>query len=84
MNICVMAELQTALKDLLVYNLEVNKSEISKAGQGPAFDLCSENYLEILKFGKENVFEQFPQSWSVTDDLKKALSDLLKSSSVEK
>lgn len=78
-----MAELEVALKDLLVYNLAAKRSDPGPEEQGPAFDLSRENYLEVIKVSKD-LLSQLPSSWSSSEELKVALSTFLQEASVEK
>jgi len=78
-----MSELETALKDLLLYNLipKDDSIPIVEQTQEMAFHLSSEDYLEVLKIGKE--------IWSSLnsknlDELKKELEQYLLASSLEK
>ena len=83
MNLCNMAELEVALKDLLVYNLAAKKLDFGEDEHGLAFDLSRGNYLEVIKAGKD-LFSQLPPSWSASEELKIALTDHLKHSALEK
>ena len=91
MNLCKIAELETALKDLLVYNLTPKDESCpsvvvssNEPDQSMAFHLASENYSEVLKIGKENVWNNLPSSWTTPEDLKTALSSFLANSSLER
>ena len=81
-----MVGLESALKESLIYNRTTKNGQapnFAKADQGMAFDLTSENYIEVLKSGKE-VFDKLPQDWATSEELKNSLTCLLKTSSLEK
>jgi hypothetical protein len=81
MNLCLAAELEIALKDLLVYNLAGKKTiETSEAA---AFSLASEDYLKVLKVTKESLFPDLPEIAN-PDDFKSAAKNVVENSSLEK
>ena len=84
MNLCKMSEMETALKDLLLYNLipKDDSIPIVEQKQEIAFHLSTEDYLEVLKIGKESIWSAL-NSKSL-DELKKELEQFLLTSSLEK
>jgi hypothetical protein len=84
MNLCKMSELETALKDLLLYNLTPKDDSVPivEQNQEMAFYLASEDYLEVLKIGKQSIWSTLNSK--NLDEAKKELEQFLLTSSLEK
>ena len=84
MNLCKMSEMETALKDLLLYNLipKDDSIPIVEQKQEMAFQLSSEDYLEVLKIGKVAIWSALNSK--TLDELKNELEQYLLASSLEK
>ena len=87
MNLCQITEMETALKDLLVYNLSAggaNTVPESGSNQEMASCLSSEDYIQVLQLGSEKIWSHLKPESSNLEELKAAVKSLLLNSSLEK
>ena len=87
MNLCQITEMETALKNLLIYTLSTSvDSAVTGTGsnQEMASLLSSEDYFQVLKIGSEKIWSQLKPESTNLEDLKTAVNSLLLNSSLEK